>query len=411
MALKFTRLTRPAIRTLDKGQRIHEHGITAERLASGDVRYSVNVMIDRQRVHRVIGRESEGVTREQAERAIETLRTRAREDRLDLPTGRKTHRLFSEAATEYLQRLEETLSEGQKGFRDLPNKRRNVDKYLSPYFGKHRADKITSFLVKHYQRKRLDDGAKLASVNRELATLSHMMNAMVEWKWIKDAERPKIEKDDEPRKKIVVLTEETAEALFKGAVADQDGATWLFVAIGLNTAMRHSEILRIKWSDIDLERRRIDIPEAKAGQRIQPITAALADSLRKEQARRPKDDVWLFPATRDDTKTPYRRDMDRQFQRAVIRAKLDPTKVTPHVMRHTGITRLVMAGIDLPTIQRISGHKTLAMVMRYVHLTDDHIDRSIEAIGTGFLDAVTPELHTGTERHSQKRPKITLVKG
>ncbi|WP_370385484.1 tyrosine-type recombinase/integrase [Novosphingobium sp. EMRT-2] len=44
--------------------------------------------------------------------------------------------------------------------------------------------------------------------------------------------------------------------------------------------------------------------------------------------------------------------MDRQFQRAVIRAKLDPAKVTPHVMRHTGITRLVMAGVDLPTIQR-----------------------------------------------------------
>lgn len=411
MALKFSRLTRPAIRSLEKGQRIHEHGITAERLPSGDVRYSVNVMIDRQRVHRVIGRESEGVTREQAERAIETLRTRAREDRLDLPTGRKTHRLFAEAATEYLKRLEETLAEGQKGFRDLPNKRRNVDKYLFPYFGKHRADKITSFLVKHYQRKRLDDGAKLASVNRELATLSHMMNAMVDWKWIKDAERPKIEKAEEPRKKIVVLSEQNAEALFKGAVADQDSATWLFVAIGLNTAMRHSEILRVRWADIDFDRRRIDIPKAKAGERIQPITAALAESLKKEKARRPKDDDWLFPATRADTKTPYRRDMDRQFQRAVIRAKLDPTKVTPHVMRHTGITRLVMAGIDLPTIQRISGHKTLAMVMRYVHLTDDHIDKSIEAIETGFLDAVTPELHTGADLPSQKRPKVALVKG
>ncbi|QCI95153.1 site-specific integrase [Novosphingobium sp. EMRT-2] len=411
MALKFSRLTRPAIRALEKGQRIHEHGITAERLTSGDVRYSVNVMIDRQRVHRVIGRESEGVTREQAERAIETLRTRAREDRLDLPTGRKTHRTFAEAATEYLQRLEETLSEGQKGFHDLPNKRRNVDKYLSPYFGKHRADKITSFLVKHYQRKRLDDGAKLASVNRELATLSHMMTAMVGWKWIKDTDRPKIEKAEEPRKKIVVLSEANAEALFKGAAGDQDASTWLFVAIGLNTAMRHSEILRIRWDDIDFDRRRIDIPRAKAGQRVQPITATLADTLRKERERRPKGEVWLFPATRDDTKTPHRRDMDRQFQRAVIRAKLDPAKVTPHVMRHTGITRLVMAGVDLPTIQRISGHKTLAMVMRYVHLTDDHIDKSIEAIETGFLDTIAPELHTGTDSPPRRKPRLSLAKG
>lgn len=410
MVLKFSRLTRPAIRQLEPGQRIHEHGITAERLASGDVRYSVNVMIDRQRVHRVIGRESEGVTREQAERAIETLRTRAREDRLDLPTGRKTHRTFAEAAKEYLQRLTETLSEGQKGYRDLPNKRRNVNSYLVPYFGQHRADKITSFLVKHYQRKRLDDGAKLASVNRELATLSHMMSAMVEWKWIKDGDRPKIEKAEEPRKKIVILSNENAEALFKGAVADQDAATWLFVAIGLNTAMRHSEILRIRWEDIDFANRRITVPQAKAGQRVQPITAALAETLRKEHERRPDDETYLFPATREDTKTPYRRDMDRQFQRAVIRAKLDPKKVTPHVMRHTGITRLVMANVDLPTIQRISGHKTLAMVMRYVHLTDDHIDRSIEAIETGFLDAIAPELHMGADKPKVAKPRLRLAK-
>lgn len=411
MALKFNKLTRPAIRDLGRGERINEHGISAERMANGDVRYSINVMVDSQRIHRVIGRESEGVTREQAERTIEILRTRAREERLDLPTGRKTHRSFAEAAAEYLQRLEETLSEGQKGYRDLPNKRRNLNSYLVPYFGKHRADKITSFLVKHYQRKRIDEGAKLASINRELSTLSHMMNAMVLWKWIKDADRPEISKDEEPRKKIVVLSNENAEALFKGAVGDQDAATWLFVAIGLNTAMRHSEILRIKWEDIDSERRRIHIPEAKAGQRIQPITAALAETLEKERKNRPQGEVYLFPATRADTKTPYRRDMDRQFQRAVVRAKLDPAKVTPHVMRHTGITKLVEAGIDLPTIQRISGHKTLAMVMRYVHLSDDHIDRAIEAIGADFLGAFTPELHTGAETGKAGKTRLHLAKG
>ena len=393
MSLRFNRLTRTAIRTLSVGSRINEHGITAERQSNGDCRYSINIMVDGQRIHRVIGRESEGVTREQAERTIEVLRTRAREERLDLPTGRKTLRTFSEAATEYLKRLDETLSEGQKGFHDLPNKRRNLNSYLVPYFGKHRADKISSFLVKHYQRKRIDEGAKLATVNRELSTLSHMLRTIAGWKWIKGSDCPEITKDEEPRKKIVVLTNGNAEALFKGAVGDQDAATWLFVAIGLNTAMRHSEILRIRWSDVDTERRRIYIPAAKAGQRVQPITLELAGVLERERDNCPNEQEYLFPTKRVHAKTPYRRDMDRQFQRAVIRAKLDPTKVTPHVMRHTGITKLVEAGVDLPTIQRISGHKTLAMVMRYVHLSDEHIDRSIEFMGTNFFDSITPKLH------------------
>jgi len=55
-------------------------------------------------------------------------------------------------------------------------------------------------------------------------------------------------------------------------------------------------------------------------------------------------------------------------------------------MRHTAITRLVEAGIDLPTIQRISGHKTLVMVLRYAHVSGVHIDAAMAA-----LDRTIPE--------------------
>jgi len=49
--------------------------------------------------------------------------------------------------------------------------------------------------------------------------------------------------------------------------------------------------------------------------------------------------------------------------------------------------------VDVPTIQKISGHKTPAMVLHYVHLFGDHIDNAISAIDMGISDAVTPELH------------------
>ena len=53
-------------------------------------------------------------------------------------------------------------------------------------------------------------------------------------------------------------------------------------------------------------------------------------------------------------------------------------------MRHTAITKLVQAGVDVPTIQRISGHKTAAMVLRYVHVHGQHIDEGIAALGRGL---------------------------
>lgn len=390
MALKFSRLTRPAIRAMQPGERINEHGIIAERLRNGDIKFAINVMVDGQRLHRVIGKDSEGVTREQAERTIETLRTKARESRLDLPAGRKVHRTFAAIADDYLTRIEHHPKHG----RNLGPKRRHIQRHLSPYFKAQRPDKLTDFTIAHYIKHRGDQGASTATINRELSTLSHMLNRAVEWKWMRADQKPKIPKGAETRKKIVVLTPADQKALMKAAVGDQDPATWLFVAIAMGTGMRHSEILRIRWSDIDDANRRIYIGKAKAGQREQPIPQSLADALTKERAQHADQDGYLFPPTRKDSKHPHRQGMSAQFKRAAMRAKLDPAKVTPHVLRHTAITALVRAGVDLPTIQKVSGHKTLAMVLRYTHLADDHIDQAVAKLDTAFSDAITPEVHT-----------------
>jgi len=105
----------------------------------------------------------------------------------------------------------------------------------------------------------------------------------------------------------------------------------------------------------------------------------------------------------------------------VIRARLDPGTVTPHTMRHTAITRLVKAGVDLPTVQRISGHKTLAMVLRYSHVHDPHIDDAIAALGRTVpqrltnktAGAITQELHTqpkaGARGNAVVRPKLNVT--
>jgi hypothetical protein len=56
--------------------------------------------------------------------------------------------------------------------------------YLKPYFGAMRLDAITGFTVEKYKTRRCEHGAAPATVNRELATLSHLLNRAVEWKWL-----------------------------------------------------------------------------------------------------------------------------------------------------------------------------------------------------------------------------------
>lgn len=393
MAHKFTRLTRDAIRALKAGGRIAEHGITAERLASGAMRYSVNVMVDGQRIHRVIGRDSDGTTRKQAEDAIATLKTRAREGRLDLPTGRKAHQTFEDAAMAYLAKIEHHPKHGK----NLARKRQHIEQRLSPYFKKQRPDKITDFSIAHYGKRRSEEGASKATVNRELSTLSHFLNRALEWGWIKT--KPRIDKSAEPRKQITVLADNEKAALMTAALEDQDPLTWLFVAIALGTGMRHSEVLRVRWDEIEFDLRRIYIGRAKAGQREQPIPSNLANKLEEEWEAQGRPEGYLFPNARADAKAAHRSTMAMQFRRAVVSAGLNPAKVTPHILRHTAITELVRAGVDLPTIQRISGHKTLAMVLRYTQLSDSHIDQSLAKLNEAFAGAFTPELHTGKNVH------------
>jgi len=60
--------------------------------------------------------------------------------------------------------------------------------------------------------------------------------------------------------------------------------------------------------------------------------------------------------------------------------QLDPSQVVRHTLRHTAITHLVQAGVDLPTVKRISGHKTLAMVERYAHANGAHIQLAMDKL-------------------------------
>ena len=65
-------------------------------------------------------------------------------------------------------------------------------------------------------------------------------------------------------------------------------------------------------------------------------------------------------------------------------ADLDPEMVIRHTLRHTVITHLVQAGVDLPTVQRISGHTDLRTVARYAHQSGAHIQEAMERLSTRF---------------------------
>jgi integrase len=369
MSKRFEKLTRLEMRALLPGKRIVEHGIVYEKLKSGDGRFELCIQVNGKRMHRVVGNESEGITRMHAEQAIEKLKNEARMGRISLPKGRKLHLSFKQAAQQYLERLV------VEGGNSLDTKERQLKQQLVPFFDTTPLASISSFQVEQFKSHCINQGLAPATVNRYLAVLSQLLHKAVEWNWLEKSP-VKIKKYKESPGRITYLTRPQIEALLKAAKADDSAAVYPFIMIGLETGMRRMEILSIRLEHIDLTRRVIYLPQAKAGAREQPISAHLTEFLQDYLVRYTKvAQEWLFPSK--NSRPGHMIAIEKAFRRVVKAAGLDPSQVVRHTLRHTAITHLVQAGVDLPTVKKISGHKTLQMVERYAHQNNEHIQQAL----------------------------------
>jgi site-specific recombinase XerD len=84
--------------------------------------------------------------------------------------------------------------------------------------------------------------------------------------------------------------------------------------------------------------------------------------------------IWANP----NTGLPYDpRWVSVQFDKVLKVCKIKETGVSLHTLRHTFISHLVMAGVDLRTVQELARHSDISTTMGYAHLTPDHLDAAL----------------------------------
>lgn len=376
----YSRLTRPGLRALRPGQSLSEHGITYTRLANGDGRWSVNVMVNRRRHHQVVGLESEGYTRTQAEALVASLRATKRASAHGVAGSRhNASQTVSQAADEYLQYL--AAHDG----RDLDTKARRFRDHLKPHLGQKQVARLTDDDWLAYVAKRKAEGASPATINRERSALLHMLNTMRRRKLL--AAVPVLARQAEPEGKLVYLTPEESQRLLEAALADQSPLAHPFVMVTLFTGLRHSAALNLRAGDVDADRRILWIREDKAGRREQPMPQILADYL-AELVAGMEPEAFIFASPRAKSGRAYQ--MNAIFARCVKRAGI-AKHCTPHTMRHTAATNAAHAGLDAATIQTMGGWKTRAMAERYTHAAS--MRDAMDALqGRLTSRSVTPEL-------------------
>lgn len=207
-----------------------------------------------------------------------------------------------------------------------------------------------------------------ATVNRYLAAISHCLAvAWKEWGWLEKNPCEGVRRLSEPRGRTRFLSGEECERLLQAAKTDANPAIQPFVLLALCTGARKGELLGLRWSDIDFERRRATLQETKNGERrALPLPEPAMSALRDLARVRRIDTDLVFPGRDPDKPL----DIKRPWERIITAAEIRDFRI--HDLRHTAASYLAMSGASLVEIAAILGHKTLAMVQRYSHLADDH---------------------------------------
>lgn len=287
------------------------------------------------------------------------------------------------------------------GLRDHAHARRYAE-MLEARFGSRPLSALTHGEIRRLKldllatktARRGDDGGprtlSITSAHRVLQTLRHMLNVAVAEGWLQrnpfNAGDPLISPADERKRKRILSREEEARLLAscgerittykrKGRelTLHDDGARRphlraLLVCL-LDTAMRSGEALKLRWPDLDIDRRNATVQEFNTKtltERSAPVTERLAREL-----------AALYPLTgaRPDrlvfgVTTSFKKSFASACDHAGVKG------LRAHDLRRTAATRLVRGGMPIEEVARILGHANIQTTYRYVGVDDDTVARA-----------------------------------
>ena len=299
-------------------------------------------------------------TRADAEKALAGYLLGVKEDKPNMVEART----LGEATSRYVDTKE------AEGLRSLRCVRLNLDRLLTEFGRETPLTEITASRIANFKVRRAAEktrGGKAvspATVNRELATLRHLLRlAVEEWQMLDKA--PAIRLLKEPEGRLRFLTEDEIARLLAACARSQNPHLSAIVTVALNTGMRLGEIMGLTWERVDFSRGVVLLERTKSGRRREvPMNgaadAALAalpgDKAEGRVFRKAGGAAWGSIRT--------------AFGNACREAKLDDFRF--HDLRHTFASHMMMRGAGLGDLKDILGHADVKMTMRYAHLSPAH---------------------------------------
>lgn len=358
MAKTSNKITANQLKKLEVGQAAYGSNLRVTRNKSG-VTFHACFAIDGERyLHRLGTDETTNLT-DAIREAAQIRAKKEREHELKREGGAESDMTLNEAVPMYFAELK------NRDGRNIRSKEQHFRIHILPAFGEKKIQKISTDDVQLFLKATQDKGLQPATANRIKATLDHFFSHAIMKGWLHRKPYRAKNYAEQPTQRDRISSAHQEALLSAAKQPGQHPMIYLFLLIGLGVGMRHSEILNIRWENIDWETGYIWMPHTKTGAREQPTTDLIRVELRKVQQECGRTTGFVFASEKSKSGRIDR--MHKPFQR-VCKAAGVPAAYTPHFMRHTCVSELVAEGYSNHLVGHFTGHKTPAVISRYTHL-------------------------------------------
>lgn len=217
--------------------------------------------------------------------------------------------------------------------------------------------------VAKFRQSRLEQGLSPNTVNHDIAYLRAVFNVLIQLgEWHGDNSFAAIKAIRLPERELSYLTHEQITALFEELKQSRNKNVTLVATLCLATGARWSEAQCLR-SELVRDGRVTYVDTKNGRSRSVPLSDDLYQRLKAHGPQIGR----LFP-----------RDAYQAFTNAIKKTGITlPKGQRTHVLRHTFASHFIMNGGNLLTLQKILGHQSIQMTMRYAHVAPDHLTEAV----------------------------------
>ena len=152
------------------------------------------------------------------------------------------------------------------------------------------------------------------------------------------------------------------------------------------SGLRVSELVSLPENCINFDRRQVFVRGKGSKERVVPVAPAaiqaVFDYLEQRDCfiREGRRSIWLFPSKSSRSGHISRDTFFKRLKELAVKAGIYPSRVTPHVLRHSFATHLLNHNADLRSVQKMLGHESINTTEIYTHILSDKLLESVQKL-------------------------------